>query len=120
MRTDRRLFAERWFWYDFSVTSVAHTLELHQWFLAPISAHSYFSYARCSLCRFSGIVAPVTSSDGLLQPGDHTHAHTRTAFSSPTRSISQPPCRDERTDAGSLLHALLRRPDAYSASPSVA
>src|SRR5260370_14023117 len=38
------------------------------------------------------------------------HAHTRIAFSGPTRSISQPSCRDERAVAGSLLHALIRRP----------
>src|SRR5260370_41006824 len=38
------------------------------------------------------------------------HAHTRIAFSGPTRSISQPSCRDERAVAGSLLHALIRGP----------
>jgi hypothetical protein len=39
--------------------------ELHQVFLAPISAHDYLSYTHCSSILFSAIVVPVTIGDGL-------------------------------------------------------
>src|SRR5260370_31778456 len=60
--------------------------ELQQVFLAPISAQNCLSYAHCSSSRFSAIVRPITTSDGLLQIGGSKPMPTRELLSPAQRA----------------------------------